>query len=104
MKDKRRHPRFALNCNIWVESQKLIQGYVEDISKSGVKIKLIDTIKDVDFYKKEISNTHALEFTIDDYIKIEQNSRLIRIETSNDSIKLCYEFTTPTNILDYIFE
>lgn len=101
--EKRRHIRYTLNCEIWVETKKLINGLIVNISKSGVKIKLVDTIKEAEFYKNEIDQIHNLEFSVDEFIKVEIKSKLVRVESKEKELFLCYEFIHSTNILDYIF-
>lgn len=92
MKDRRLSKRYKVKCTIQVSSKKLINGIVEDISKTGVKIRLIDTITDKEFYEEELEKTHQLEFSLKDIFEREYKAKLIRIDSTEENLMLSYQF------------
>ncbi|HOK40557.1 MAG TPA: hypothetical protein PLD27_05905 [bacterium] len=104
MNEKRRAPRYKLKCIIEVSSKKLINGIIDDISKIGVKIRLVDTIKNKEFYEPEINKIHTLKFNLKEVFKESYKAKLIRIIEEDNELLLAYEFLTFIELPEDILE
>lgn len=104
--EKRKYPRFQVNFELYVKgmSSQAFQGQVEDMSLSGVRIKVARGTTPLSVLNDMVGDIFALEFVTANETVDVCNSRLVRVGEEGDSIFMAFQFgAIPDRIISKIF-